>query len=248
LGYTDIQDFTVSTYDLPEVPPTISASPTIEGQWIGHTYLDKELQTAGMIHLEIGAPTHEGHFEGHGYSLSPFNVTGRIEPSEGSNFKVSITHAFESGAEKLCNGTLDGGTGIITGGWHFDDEADDDENGPLFLIQTPANLYQFRYTDAEFTSHSARARWSFACAAVLYQVRRRLWSWDLMKAKCTERRRFIDLTIRKLIMIDGIDDMTPLSWSEAAELNDIQKRLATADHLIYDSLSKFMFCKIICHP
>jgi hypothetical protein len=197
-----------------------------------------------MVHLEIGAPTNEGHFEGHGYTLYPFTITGIIEPSEGSNFKVSFTHAFEDGDQKLCNGTLDGGTGIITGGWHWDD-AGDDESGPLFLIQMPANLYQFRYTDAQFTSHSARARWSFACAAVLYQVRRKLWSWNLMKAKCMERRRFLDLTIRELM--DGNDDMTPLSESEATELNDIKKRLATADHLIYDYLSKFMFRKIIHH-
>jgi hypothetical protein len=215
--------------DVPTTFPSAMTTPALEGQWIGHTYIDKDCNTNGMTVLEFGKPSGEGHFEGRGYiALAPFTVSGTIEPSETSGFKITFTKTYEDNDQKICEGKLDGTTNAINGTWYFTDDTDEgrDARGPLYLIRMPASLYRFRYTSAQFSSNPARARWRFACDAVLYQVRQRFWSWKFMKARCVERRRFIYLWTNS----DHLPSV------EAAEYKSLNQKLAASDNSLYCSI------------
>jgi hypothetical protein len=239
-----VQDFSEAPHDLPEVLPSITATPTVEGQWTGHSYLDNNFDTGGMIQLEIGKPDGEGHFKGRGYLYSAFTLEGMVESSDAPGIKVTFTKFYEHIFKKICEGTLDGRTGAITGRWHYHDEAED-TRGPLRLVQMPPSIYQFRYTDAQFVSNPATARWAFACAAVLHQVRQQLWSWKFMKARCVDRKRFVHLWTRSEMA--GVFHFVPLTEDEEAELRGLRQRLPTADHLFYRSIGEFQLRKSTRH-
>jgi Vacuolar sorting-associated protein 13, N-terminal len=230
--YSKPKDPIMSLPELPDVVPTIPDVSTIEGIWVGHTFRADKMRTNGMVQLSIAKPTAEGDFEGHGYVLIPFTIKGKIEPSGPSTFKVTYSQKYV-GSERFCTGILDGKTGIISGTWRSSDEAENISH-PLHLIQMSPSLYRFRYTDAEFKSNPARARWKFACAAVLYQVKRRLWSWSLIKEKCSEKRRFIELKTRW--EIGGANNVPMLTDEEDEELVQLRLRLSTADHVLYDTV------------
>lgn len=186
-----------------------------------------------MTQLEISKPTIEGSFKGCGYVLMPFALKGRIEPCGTSTFKVAFTQTYDDDHIKICTGTFDGKTGVIAGTWRYSYEAEN-IGRPLHLIKMPPSLYRFRYSDTQFTSHPARARWNFACFAVLYQVRRRLWSWNLIKERCEEKRRFVDLMMGW--EMGGSGGVAILTEDEDAEFNALKTRLSTADHMLYNSV------------
>jgi hypothetical protein len=200
-----------------------------------------------MIQLEIEKPDAEGYFEGRGYVLLRFSLKGRIEPGEGSDFKVTFTKMYGDAAVKHCTGRLDGTTGAITGRWHFADETDD-VRGPLYFVRTPPSLYRFRYAEPQLASNLARARWIFACAAVHFQIKQRLWSWKLMKERCIERRRYIELHTRQTrLNMAGSAGVTPLNADEEIELNRLRQTVSTPEQLLYDSIAEFQLRKSTLH-
>ena len=240
-NFIPVPNWSELSLNLPAVVPNMAA-PAIEGQWIGFSYVSKEKDTDGMFRLEIGKPAEEGHFEGRGFiGLAPFVIEGTIEPNETSGFKVSFTKTFNDKTKKFCEGTLDGKTGIINGTWHCEDDTADDY-GPLYLIQMPPSAFQFRYSDSQFTSNPARARWTFAIDAVLYQVKQRLWLWKFMKAKCVERRRYVDLYTRsKYEVPEALNDAT------TEEYKLLNQHLSVDDNLLYRSVAEFQRRKLTTH-
>jgi hypothetical protein len=233
LKYEPKEHFSIARYDLPE------------GQWVGHYFSDEYHNRAnGMIQLEIGKPSPEGHFEGRGYAILPFTIKGTIEPSGTSDFNVTYTRSYVSKMKIFCTGTLDGKTGIIRGTWCIG-QGTGDLHGPMQFLQMPASIYQFWYTDAQFASSPARARWSFACSVVHHQIQVRLWSWKLMKTRFVERRRYVDLITRLELAIAG--NAAALDKNEDAELQSMNRRLPTPDRLLYYSIAEYKNRKTTRH-
>ncbi|KAF9220899.1 hypothetical protein BS17DRAFT_820097 [Gyrodon lividus] len=69
--------------------------------------------------------------------------------------------------------------------------------GDFTLTPCPPYAQRYRYSPQEFQWNPARARWQFAGASVLHQVKRSRWSWEYFKARADERKRFVKLWKRK---------------------------------------------------
>ncbi|THU91631.1 hypothetical protein K435DRAFT_860160 [Dendrothele bispora CBS 962.96] len=69
----------------------------------------------------------------------------------------------------------------------------------VFLNRTPVSIYRFRYTPEEFVAGPARARWSFACRAVLFQIRQRTWSKSYFDTVLPEKLQLVRFATQHLV-------------------------------------------------
>ncbi|KIK51871.1 hypothetical protein GYMLUDRAFT_251714 [Collybiopsis luxurians FD-317 M1] len=127
-----------------------------------------------------------------------------------------------------------------------EDESEEDEEGieheksqeqnTFFFNRTPASAWRF-YTSFSQTSKTARDRWSFAITAVLDQVKQNQFSWKYLRACNAERRRFLELMLRR--EVDFEYDYTPSNPpndNKGRELLLLTANLHPADAQFYYSL------------
>ncbi|KAF5372882.1 hypothetical protein D9758_001516 [Tetrapyrgos nigripes] len=108
------------------------------------------------------------------------------------------------------------------------------------FTRSPAVAWRFRYSDAQYTDNPARARWKFACAAVLDGVQRRQFSWTWLAKRFQERKRFLELGIRKYLDRGGYSPRDPLLAFEIKELQLLKQNLYPTDAHFYHSLIPFI--------
>ncbi|KAH7885442.1 hypothetical protein F5I97DRAFT_1830577 [Phlebopus sp. FC_14] len=109
--------------------------------------------------------------------------------------------------------------------------------GTVVLMRCPPYAQRYRYSSQEFQWSAARARWQFAGASVLHQVRRSSWSWEYFKGRAEERKRFIRLWTRR-----ELDRLWPGMDAEENEeggkdLDGIMSRTGPADLAFWQSLA-----------
>ncbi|KAG6896013.1 hypothetical protein C0992_010913 [Termitomyces sp. T32_za158] len=96
---------------------------------------------------------------------------------------------IERSVDEDCDnesGTLEGHWAGYCAGWRSD---------PCRVTRTPPHLVRFRYAEDDFEKDRARARWNFARAAVLHEVKRQRFSKDFVITTLRENRRLKELTI-----------------------------------------------------
>ncbi|KAJ6608432.1 hypothetical protein B0H10DRAFT_2226840 [Mycena sp. CBHHK59/15] len=123
--------------------------------------------------------------------------------------------------------------------------ASDDTTYPWVFRRTPPHVDRCRYTNAHFTENPARARWGFAIAAVLHDIRRTRCSWPYLKERFAERRRFMELRKKDKITIDKLSPWASLDDDETAELYELKGNLRSGDSRFYTSLVDFQLQHLV---
>ena len=227
----------------------------IYGLWTGLYFYADETSTDGLMQFtlhHVDSPDGRS-FQGEGTDgLDSFTIRGSTEPLEGSTgIKFVKTYnrlAFRGQRTSwLYQGSLDQDSGVING--HWGPENLNSVGGPFRVGRSPAFAYQFRYTKEEFKKSPARARWAFAGAVVLYQVRQKLWSWAYFKKRADNRKRFLELYRRRELTNLWYRPSDGLTREERAELTVIETSLSPADARCYRSLAQSalkMMCIHLC--
>lgn len=172
------------------------------------------------------------------------------------------------GKIRSCYGTLDTEREIITARWVSNSRKgytiespsnmlkslstvlnDPNNPNPLFeLRRTPPYLVRYRYTPSQFEEDPVRSRWAFATSAATHIAQSQLWSRKFFEQRFSERKRFVELTTRSLIVSQRLTPQNPLSAVEQAELDYLRQELDPSEARFYQALAEFEIQKLPWHP
>ncbi|KAJ4475478.1 hypothetical protein J3R30DRAFT_3375675 [Lentinula aciculospora] len=107
------------------------------------------------------------------------------------------------------------------------------ETTTFLFTRTPAFAWRF-HTPFGQLSTTPRARWAFACNAVLDLVRRRSGSWHYLRNRTGERTRFLELLVRR--EVEDCSPSNPLSAEEGKEHRVMLATIHPTDARFYYSL------------
>ncbi|EKM75603.1 hypothetical protein AGABI1DRAFT_64395 [Agaricus bisporus var. burnettii JB137-S8] len=228
----------------------------LEGTWTGRNQLLEGEDTITYV-LRISILVSNGktvYGKGENFT-NTFEFSGSVNPSKpGRRSKYNFSFALtddEDGIQRSCYGQLDATTGVIVARWTDRREKEDPENiayHEFILTRTPPSLTRYRYTDDAFAEDAARARWSFASAAVRHMVQQHLWSRTFLEERATERKRYVELSTRSLIVTMGLTPQKPLSVKEKGELDRLRRNLNPSEARFYQALADFDIQKLPWHP
>ncbi|KAG6903629.1 hypothetical protein DXG01_016179, partial [Tephrocybe rancida] len=161
-----------------------------------------------------------------------------------------IVEDEEDGTSRTCTGRLNRASDTITAQWKSTrrDGSPEDRDEPFVLTQTPPSLLRYKYTPQQFKEDPARSRWSFACSAALHQAQESLWSRRFFENRFSERKRYVELTTRDLIVQLGFTPQVPLTLGEQRELDHLRQELDPSEARFYQALSDFEIQKLPWHP
>lgn len=219
----------------------------ILGIWNGYLYdnRDDTCSIAGMISLSLRPATTGGqdlNFEGEGWSNGDkFIVSGTcIEGGSADNFQVISQRSFDAYSIRYHCGSLSLDDSAFTG--TFGDFEDPNEQDKYFAFRrTPPISMQFRPLEPAFQANKSLALWSFATAAVRYQIQQRMCSKSFLQQRTTHRRRFLELQIRE----EGWNKA--LNGAESAELARIRHKMTSMDSRFYHSLVTYKIRRMVNH-
>lgn len=184
-----------------------------------------------------------------------FEFSGHVRPTHpGKQIKYDFSFALtddEDGLQKECNGQLDVSTGIVRAQWTDRRTREDPQNiayQPFGLTKTPPSLIRYRYTNEAFAEDPVRARWSFVCAAARHMAQEVMWSRGFLEERTMERKRYVELSIRSLIVTMGLTPQKPLSATEKGELDRLRRSLNPSEARFYQALADFEIQKLPWHP
>ncbi|KAG6848542.1 hypothetical protein H0H93_016109 [Arthromyces matolae] len=188
-------------------------SDSLYGSWSAILYNRDATPIYGLFSIVLNPPSSQPDPEyglgsgssrlgSHGVRYSEFP---RDPEEDGPNVVVSIS-LFGGWAH--CHGTFYASASVIYGVWLSEsketildlDNLDDHVRGDFVFCRTPPCLLRFRYTPAALKENPAKARWSFAIQSTLFLNRRKAFQKDYVAEALTERRRFVELTIKNLTM------------------------------------------------
>ncbi|TFK44065.1 hypothetical protein BDQ12DRAFT_593650, partial [Crucibulum laeve] len=249
-----IQDGYHSTDYFEFEPQRLRTSHPIQGTWTGH-YSKREgiKDMSFLVRLSIRMLPSRNKIIGKGEDFSTaFDFEGNVSPAKNNRigFVFSLTDDND-GMVRSCNGFLDTDTDIITASWtdrKKKDAPDEIDYQPFCLRRISPSLVRYRYTDRQFSEDPVRSRWSFACDAALHLAQEKLWARRFFEARFTERKRFVELTIRSLIVEQGLTPQRPLNTSETAELEYLRRDLNPSEARFYQALAQFEIQKLPWHP
>lgn len=115
------------------------------------------------------------------------------------------------------------------------------------FTRSPAALLRFKSKASTLGKTTARARWSFAITAVIYDVQRRLWSWQWLKTRALERKAFINLHKRRALELNNLTPRETLTVEECGEITRLRQDLTPADARFYMSLLEYEIARLVKH-
>ncbi|KAK0215121.1 hypothetical protein IW262DRAFT_1278423, partial [Armillaria fumosa] len=234
------------TYNLPTDSEDVSEE-SVQGQWTGHLYYQRK-SSAGLMQFLINSVT-DGAFIGKAATWwADVDVSGNIK--EGNKVYIHLNDETDAADE--------GHSDTASPGTHEADVYHDDSQAPdssgsidpesedyyykFILRRTPASLCRFLPGDPRFPptpDESARshaiAQWKFAYISVRDRMRRKSLSWQLVRDKFAERRRFLDLAIRERCSMYNYCPRRPLSEEEEQELDRLRCTICPMDSRYYYS-------------
>ncbi|KAJ4467636.1 hypothetical protein C8J55DRAFT_438415 [Lentinula edodes] len=164
------------------------------------------------------------------------NVSGSISLDN----KLTLILTFENWeAAFTCEGQYDPKLETLSGKASSTDEETENnrasgETNTFFFTRTPAFAWRF-HSVLDQRSNSARERWLFAIGAVLDQVQRTQYSWNYLKSRNIERRRFLALVLRREVA-QSLSPANPLKKDERLEFRLLIAKLHPTDARFYYSL------------
>jgi hypothetical protein len=179
--------------------PLPESSSSVEGTWSGYFNHDG---AAGFMQVNFVFDADDKNaFKGSGEDVDgTFEVSGSAS-LEIDSFSLSLRRTHTMASSILGHSSSQPVLGKIHSMPHqlvvLWESGPKDEKTVLY--RGSADLVQSRYSVKRdgLDLPSARARWSFACNAVLIQVRRDNWMWSYFKDRRDKRLQYIDLYRRK---------------------------------------------------
>lgn len=230
----------------------LKVSNPIQGTWTGHCLRrDDEKTISYVLRVSFRVPSTSMplKFVGKGEDYTgTFEFTGDVVSQD---VFVFVILDDTDGTSRKCTGILDPRSEIITAHWSSrrrNENRDDDFRQPFLLRRTHPALIRYRYTSDEFSEDPVRSRWSFACSASLHLAQQKLWSRSFFEARFAERKRFVALTTRSLIVRMGLTPQNPLSMVEEGELEYLRRVLDPSQARFYQALAEFEIQKLPWHP
>jgi len=219
----------------------------IHGTWTGHRSRTIGNETINYI-IRISFRISSNRLIGKGEDFSTtFNTEGHVKRSlTGYDFDFNIVDDDDE-LSKTASGSLDPVNDVITMSWNDhrkDDNPDEPYYQPFQLRRTPPSQLRYRYTPQEFSEDPVRSRWSFACNAALHHAQEKLWSRRFFETRFKERKRFVELATRSLIVGMGLTPQMPLSSAETGELEYLLRNLNPSEARFYHALSWFEIQKL----
>ncbi|KAJ7628581.1 hypothetical protein FB45DRAFT_1079676 [Roridomyces roridus] len=202
--------------------------------WHGFTYWPKTSQwpSAGMISMHLAPSSVDGQVQYFTASdranRTDFKIAGQCQVGEepgtvSVTFKRTFPARFPT---QYFAGTWDAATDTLSGTVGLEED-----------LATHTAVFVFKHMDqqhmcflpapVELESNRAQARWRFAIAAVVHDLRRARWSWPFFQERRDNRRRFIELYIRSSAASTRFG--TELSLAENQEMLRLKKTFTTAD-------------------
>ncbi|KAJ7617951.1 hypothetical protein FB45DRAFT_932998 [Roridomyces roridus] len=261
-----MQDAPQGMYDFETRHPIPSTTDPLDGVWVGQIQVkekEKDVMvyegTITMVLSRVG-DTLKGGAENY---LGVLGVTGTVDGK-----KVAFKITWPDGFAVQCTGSYSEERDMIVGEWVDADDEDrdsDSESGsdsdsdsansatedvatttwPVIFTRVPAEVFRFRYTEAQFATNRVQARWGFAVAAVVEQVRRDSCSWAFLKKRFTERRRYMELETRDIATWGKYSPWRALTPDERSELYRLRADLCSCDGRFYRALTWFEMRKAI---
>jgi hypothetical protein len=228
----------------------------LEGTWTGHNTLTETEGTITYI-LRLSILVQDSReISGKGeHFTSTFIFTGYVKPAQsrrGSKFDFTINLVDdEDGLQKECSGQLDIATGTIYAQWTDRRMSADPQNVAYHLFQltkTPPSLTRYRYTPEAFAEDPVRARWNFACSSARHIAQEKMWSRWFLEERASERKRYVELSVRSLIVTMGLTPQKPLTAVEKGELDQLRRKLNPSEARFYQALADFEIQKLPWHP
>ncbi|KAF9050511.1 hypothetical protein BJ165DRAFT_1525732 [Panaeolus papilionaceus] len=223
----------------------------IQGTWTGHCSRTEGTETITYIlRLSFRLAEDRKTLLGKGEDFSTtFELEGQVKRGV-MGHELSFSIVDDDDARKAA-GVLDSKTDTITMGF-TDKRKKDNPDEPCYktfhLRRTPPSLLRYRYTPDQFAEDPVRSRWSFACSAALHQAQERLWARRFFETRFAERKRFVELSTRNLIVHMGLTPQQPLNASEMGELEYLRRDLNPSEARFYHALSEFEIQKLPWHP
>ncbi|KAG6828456.1 hypothetical protein H0H92_007865 [Tricholoma furcatifolium] len=245
-GYsiTDYYDF-----DKPSLDPN-SELAQIEGTWTGHycrRFGDDWVSCILRISIRLD-PQPKIVGKGEDFARA-FEFVGLVQ-SRTSYLEFNfIVDDDEERTTRTCSGRLYKDSNTITAQWQTTvNGMREDWEQPFSLSRTPPSLLRFRYTPQQFQEDPVRSRWAFACSAALHMAQERLWSRRFLEDRTRERKRYVELTRRDLIVQMGLTPQLPLTSAEKGELEYLREELHPSEARFYQALSEFEIQQLPYHP
>ncbi|TFK69486.1 hypothetical protein BDN72DRAFT_819995 [Pluteus cervinus] len=194
---------------------------TPRGHWSGHVWLpmpDGDARSfLGLLELRIDLSGREivGSGQTFGGALS---VSGTLD--EGNDIRFSMK--FKHGITLMCHGKFYPDYQSIRASWVDGYFQAANESRFIRLWRTPTHLNRFRSELLDEQTSLARARWAFVRKAILYEVRRKSWSWAYLQPCIKETKRIFALSVRHRINSWNITPNDRLNPEETNELYLLQ--------------------------
>jgi hypothetical protein len=238
-GVQDAVD--VTGYSIVESPRVNKGcvSKLMEGVWTGHCVTYTNAVVDGLIELTLRQGAN-GVFHGDSEdNRGVSKIAGQIDHYGPTD--LVITFSKDDGRlnynwKVWFFGKLDVASCSISGEWGYDYEH---LLGTFLLTRAPASVHRFRYSNAYPVQNWATPRWRFVLSAVLYQVRQQLWTWSYFKERIAERRRFVELSVRRIVCLPP-GDVPRESFDEEAflELDALEMYLSRGDRRFFRSIAE----------
>jgi hypothetical protein len=233
----------------------LNVSNPIQGTWVGHCLRqDDEKVISYVLRLSFRVPSISKplKFVGKGEDYTgTFEFTGDVVARDFALTFVFVVSDDNEGISRMCTGIMDLRSDIITAQWSTNrrnDGGEDCFHQSFSLRRTPPALLRYRYTADQFAEDPVRSRWSFACSASLHLAQQKLWSRTFFEARFAERKCFVELTTRSLIVHMRLTPQNPLSIVEEGELEYLRRTLDPSESRFYQALAEFEIQKLPWHP
>jgi hypothetical protein len=227
----------------------------VSGRWSSHSHgqdgQDDESPIIGLTEIVFGEcvgpdNTFEGTAENSRHGTAEI-TSGRVSVRDGLEVSdITFTWTFTSSEDVyVFHGTLDPSTkSIIEGQWGPDQDSLEHE---FRFSRAPAFAHRFRCNPVDCTQNPARARWMYACKAILYSIQRRRWSWEFVRERLAERRKHVQLYIHNQQFIGEQSPSEEWTADQEAELTTLEDSLVEADRRLYRSIAEVERRKVTVH-
>ncbi|KAK0466691.1 hypothetical protein IW261DRAFT_1683432, partial [Armillaria novae-zelandiae] len=214
-------------YYLPADSEDDTPEETIQGQWTGHLYYERK-SVVGLMQFVINSTT-DGALTGKAAtSVYDVDVSGNVKEGKGVCIRLYDEVHHDDSQAPDCSGSPD--------------PKSEDHPYKFILRRTPASLCRFLPGDPrippapdESPKRHAIAQWKFAYISVRDRMRRKSLSWQLVRDRFAERRRFLDLAIRERCSTYNYCPRKPLSEEEEQELYRLRCTICPMDSRYYYS-------------
>ncbi|KAH8102306.1 hypothetical protein BXZ70DRAFT_891052, partial [Cristinia sonorae] len=127
-----------------------------------------------------------------------FVISGRCyQEADNDTILVTFTMSYPSTGfgDEYWEGQIDESGSLVGYMGMYPYPATYSESKRFVFRRIPGEIMALRPSPGSLMDNKARSMWQFAIDAVLYNVRRRLWSWSFFKARRDHRHRYLSLNL-----------------------------------------------------